>query len=66
MPQPRTVPINLRVSPKFKKWLAKEKKRMRFTAREMTNVMAIAYILYLKKSGHPMREKVTPWPQDRL
>ena len=63
MKLPRTVPVNLRVSPKFKKWLAKEKKRRRMTAKEITEQMALLYIIALHNSPSSEARKVIEWPE---
>ena len=58
MAEPRTVAVNLRVSPKFKKWLAKEKKRRKMTGREIMEALALTY--YFARMG----KGVTPWDID--
>ena len=60
---PRTVPVNLRVSPRFRAWLAQERRRQNRTTREVLDTLAQEFVIARVSSENGTKE-VTPWPLD--
>jgi hypothetical protein len=58
--EPRIVPVNWHVSPRFQKWLNKEKERQGLTTKGLLDLLALTYVL--SRSGK--KKSVTDWPED--